>query len=199
MLSLNNKKKALRELWSCRVGGGEDGDVGDEDWVEKAHAPWKSLMRQRETKELNGFVSTLKRSGSEPGAGACLPLTREPVVICGETVAPELLSARLFRWPDLRAGDGLRRIGVRGVCDYGARMESKREEAAASPAADVCCNPFHFGRLLRCGEAAGQACVRDLAPSCSNVMFVRVNAACVCVFVACVFALVTSLTTELSP
>jgi hypothetical protein len=109
--------------------------------VAEQRAVATALLKRLKEPQLEGLVQAAEGSGREAG-----PCCRVP---CGNlrlgrrgAVSPQVLTARLLRWPEVREEAEL---VLSGLCPLGG------EEGEGG---SVCCNPWHWARRLDSGQPA---------------------------------------------
>lgn len=87
----------------------------------------ESVLCRLQDNQLEMMAAAVEGRGAEPSNCVLLPLDGQPHVLC----------CQLWRWPDVRQADELRRL------------------PSCSSSGDpvyVCCNPYHWSRLCQPGE-----------------------------------------------
>eukprot|EP00061_Rhincodon_typus_P011600 g36744.t1 len=129
----------VRRLWQSRVTGG-NGQEAD-DWSDLAgslnelKSVTHSLLKRLKEKPLEVLSQAVQSSGGLHTA--CVPMAKNELRVGKQTLAPQVLLCRLFRWPDLKHLFELKRL-------YSCEGFSRNADSST-----VCCNPYHFSRL--CG------------------------------------------------
>ncbi|XP_069766381.1 mothers against decapentaplegic homolog 6b isoform X2 [Narcine bancroftii] len=127
----------VRRLWRSRVTGSNGQET--EDWSDPAgsfnelKSVTHSLLKRLKEKPLELLFQAVESRGGLHTA--CVLMARNEVRVGKQTLAPQLLLCRLFRWPDLKQLFELKRL-------YPCEGFSRSAEHAT-----VCCNPYHFSRL----------------------------------------------------
>lgn len=127
----------VRRLWRSRVTGSNGQET--EDWSDPAgslnelKSVTHSLLKRLKEKPLELLSQAVESRGGLHTA--CVLMARNEVRVGKQTLAPQLLLCRLFRWPDLKQLFELKRL-------YPCEGFSRSADHAT-----VCCNPYHFSRL----------------------------------------------------
>ena len=131
---LSTRKTLIKKLWKSSVAGQNEGESGSDALCESL----KIILKSMDSKELK--ACTQAKDGD---AGACWMLASDEVQVLGTTVRPEVVCCKIFRWSDLPlVAESVMRLPV---CPESG-------SAAHSASSRVCCNPFHFGRVVSFGE-----------------------------------------------
>ena len=138
-----------RRLLRSRVGCAHGNDSGSSaDRESEAEADLKAAANSLLTKRLKEKQLELLLEAVESRGGtqtSCVPISKGELKLgrSGRTVAPHVLCCQLFRWPDLKHGNELKRLTF---CCESSRQND--EETSGT----VCCNPYHISRLCRPGN-----------------------------------------------
>ncbi|XP_051901866.1 mothers against decapentaplegic homolog 6-like [Pristis pectinata] len=122
----SRRSSAVRRLWRNRcVAAGQN-----EEPPASLKPITHSLFKRLRDDQLELLARAVEAGGAEERIG-CVFLPRGEV-----NCWPQVLTCKLFRWPDLKHPHQLKRLCI---CECSRR--------AAEEAGVVCCNPYHFGRL----------------------------------------------------
>ncbi|KAM9124937.1 mothers against decapentaplegic homolog 6 [Pangshura tecta] len=106
-----------------------------------------ALLKRLKERALDSLVAAVESRGGVPSG--CVLVSRTELRLGGQAAPPQLLLARLFRWPDLQHPAELKPL-----------CECRSFGLADSPT--VCCNPYHFSRL--CGPESPPPPYSRLSP-----------------------------------
>uniref|UniRef100_UPI00398E9373 mothers against decapentaplegic homolog 6-like n=1 Tax=Pristiophorus japonicus TaxID=55135 RepID=UPI00398E9373 len=136
----SRRSGVVRRLWRSRCsvvnprsagGGGESGQN-----AEDPHSSLKpvihSFFKRLHDEQLELLARAVEGRGTD-GRTGCVPFPRSELRLGKQSYSPQVLSCKLFRWPDLRHPHQLKWLCICD-CFYGDN-------------ATVCCNPYHFSRL----------------------------------------------------
>ncbi|XP_055486562.1 mothers against decapentaplegic homolog 6-like isoform X1 [Leucoraja erinacea] len=118
----SRRASAVRRLWRgrCQNGGLQGG------LKPLTHSLFKRLRED----QLEMLARAVEAGAAEDRVG-CVSLARS-----GVNHWPQVLTCKLFRWPDLRWPHQLKHLSI---CDCSRR--------SVEDSGLVCCNPYHFSRL----------------------------------------------------
>ena len=108
----------------------------DESGSEDRRALATAVLKRLKEPALEGLVRAVEAAGQDSGVCCRVPRCALRLGRRG-AVSPQVLTAQLFRWPEVRGEEELVRVGA--VC--------RGEEGDL-----VCCNPWHWARRLDTGE-----------------------------------------------
>ncbi|XP_067878972.1 mothers against decapentaplegic homolog 6-like isoform X2 [Heterodontus francisci] len=134
----SRRSAVVRRLWgkrcwagSTKSGGGEGGQNA-EDPQGGLKLVTHSLFKRLKDEQLELLAQALDARGTDDDrGGCCVRFPRSELRVGKQSYWPQVLTCRLFRWPDLRHLHQLKRLCF-CICEDHAT---------------VCCNPYHFSRL----------------------------------------------------
>ena len=97
----------------------------------------QSMLKRLDEQHLETLIQAVESRGAEPTD--CVLLSRDELRLGNRTIAPHVFCCRLWRWPRLDAvgGEGLLK---RLPCCWAAGHDRDADV--------VCCNPYHWSRLV---------------------------------------------------
>ncbi|XP_067832159.1 mothers against decapentaplegic homolog 6-like [Heptranchias perlo] len=138
----SRRSGVVRRLWRSRClvvnpksgGGGESGQNA-EDPQSGLKPITHSLFKRLKDEQLELLARAVEARGSDDRT-SCVSFPRSELRIGKQNWCPQLLTCKLFRWPDLKHLHQLKRLCI---CDWFWKIHDDN--------ATVCCNPYHFSRL----------------------------------------------------
>ena len=118
----------MKRLWRLQPGDENNGE---------RRAVATAVLKRLKEPALEGLVRALEGSGKDSGVCCLVPKGGLRLGRLG-TVSPQVLTAQLFRWPDVQEEEQL--VQVKPLC------ENQDQDLF------VCCNPWHWARALPTGE-----------------------------------------------
>ncbi|XP_038643017.1 mothers against decapentaplegic homolog 6-like [Scyliorhinus canicula] len=133
----SRRSSVVRRLWRsrCPKAGGESSHNVDQDLQSGLKLATHSLFKRLRDEQLELLARALDARGTDDHMG-CVPFPRSELRIGKQHYWPQVLTCKLFRWPDLKHLHQLKRLCV---CDCFWRMSEDHST--------TCCNPYHFSRL----------------------------------------------------
>ncbi|XP_078390183.1 mothers against decapentaplegic homolog 6-like [Cetorhinus maximus] len=133
----SRRSGVLRRLWRsrCSKAGGESGQNADQDPQSGLKLATHSLLKRLKDDQLELLARALEARGTGDRTH-CVSFPRSELRIGRQHYWPQVLTCKLFRWPDLKHLHQLKRLCI---CDCFWRMSEDHPT--------VCCNPYHFSRL----------------------------------------------------
>ena len=117
----------MKRLWRLQPGDENNGE---------RRAVATAVLKRLKEPALEGLVRALEGSGKDSGVCCLVPKGGLRLGRLG-TVSPQVLTAQLFRWPDVQEEEQL--VQVKPLC------ENQDQDLF------VCCNPWHWARALPTG------------------------------------------------
>jgi len=135
----SRRSSLVKRLWRLQPGDDNNGE---------RRAVATAVLKRLKEPALEGLVRALEGSGKDSGVCCLVPKGGLRLGRLG-TVSPQVLTAQLFRWPDVQEEEQL--VQVKPLC------ENQDQDLF------VCCNPWHWARALPSGPQ-GRA-TRTTSPS----------------------------------
>ncbi|XP_078063271.1 mothers against decapentaplegic homolog 6-like [Mustelus asterias] len=134
----SRRSGVVRRLWRSRCPklGGESSQNADQELQSGLKLATHSLFKRLRDEQLELLARALEARGTDDHTGGCVSFPRTELRIGRQHYWPQVLTCKLFRWPDLKHLHQLKRLCN---CDCFWRM--------SEDLATVCCNPYHFSRL----------------------------------------------------
>ena len=124
----SRRSSLVKRLWRLQPGDDNNGE---------RRAVATAVLKRLKEPALEGLVRALEGSGKDSGVCCLVPKGGLRLGRLG-TVSPQVLTAQLFRWPDVQEEEQL--VQVKPLC------ENQDQDLF------VCCNPWHWARALPTGE-----------------------------------------------
>ncbi|XP_030043050.1 mothers against decapentaplegic homolog 6 [Microcaecilia unicolor] len=134
----SRRSSFVRRLWRHRCGGSQsvsitrgqiDGSPNPEESLSTSKLTAHSLFRRLKDEQLQVLAEVVQSKGARDSSCILVPQPKQ-------ALAPQLVLCRLYRWPDLRHTQELKRLCY---CEAFWRRGSE--------GSSLCCNPYHFSRL----------------------------------------------------
>ena len=126
----------VKRLWKCRFKAQDETNGAPETPEElEAKAVIHSMLKRLKEKQLEVLVQSVESKGGE--TTDCVLLPKADQRLCRRSVSPHVLCCQVWRWPDLVDDSGLKRLSC---C------------TSTEDPISICCNPFHWSRLLIPGK-----------------------------------------------
>ena len=122
----SRRSTLVKRLWRLQPG---------DDNNQERRAVATAVLKRLKEPALEGLVRALENSGADSGVCCLVPKGGLRLGRLG-TVSPQVLTAQLFRWPQVREEGEL--VQVEALC--------KNQDELF-----VCCNPWHWARALTPG------------------------------------------------
>ena len=123
----SRRSSLVKRLWRLQPGDENNGE---------RRAVATAVLKRLKEPALEGLVRALEGSGKDSGVCCLVPKGGLRLGRLG-TVSPQVLTAQLFRWPDVQEEEQL--VQVKPLC------ENQDQDLF------VCCNPWHWARALPIG------------------------------------------------
>ncbi|XP_060676577.1 mothers against decapentaplegic homolog 6-like isoform X2 [Hemiscyllium ocellatum] len=135
----SRRSVVVRRLWRSRcpsaTGPKPGGENADQEALSVLKLATHSLFKRLRDEQLELLARALEARDTDDRTD-CVRFPRSELRIGKQRYWPQLLTCKLFRWPELKHLYQLKRLCV---CDCCWR--------ASEDSATVCCNPYHFSRL----------------------------------------------------
>ena len=122
----SRRSTLVKRLWRLQPG---------DDNNRERRAVASAVLKRLKEPALEGLVRALEGSGKDSGVCCLVPRGGLRLGRLG-TVSPQVLTAQLFRWPDVEEEEQL--VQVTALCQNQDNLF-------------VCCNPWHWARALPAG------------------------------------------------
>ena len=142
----SRRSTLVKRLWRLQPG---------DDNNRERRAVASAVLKRLKEPALEGLVRALEGSGKDSGVCCLVPRGGLRLGRLG-TVSPQVLTAQLFRWPDVEEEEQL--VQVTALCQNQDNLF-------------VCCNPWHWARALPAGaqeRSTGTSSPSPPTPSCHS-------------------------------
>ena len=128
----SRRSSLVKRLWRLQP-------LGEDDNNRERRAVATAVLKRLKEPALEGLVRALEAGGKDSGVCCLVPKGGLRLGRLG-TVSPQVLTAQLFRWQDVKGEEEL--VQVKAIC------QNQDQDLF------VCCNPWHWARALPLGESS---------------------------------------------
>ncbi|GCC17650.1 hypothetical protein chiPu_0020620 [Chiloscyllium punctatum] len=149
----SRRSVVVRRLWRSRcpsaTGLKPGGENVDQEALSGLRLATHSLFKRLRDEQLELLALALEAQDTDDRTD-CVCFPRSELRIGKQRYWPQLLTCKLFRWPDLKR---LEQLKCLCICDCCWR--------ASEDSTTVCCNPYHFSRLCEPDSSSLPVATRD--------------------------------------
>ena len=129
------RNNLVKRLWKLRLSGHE-ATCKDEESLHILKSIAHSMLKKLSEDMLETLVKAIERKDTEPSG--CVMVSADLLSQAKCAVLPHVLCCKLWRWTDLEMDQSLKQLSW---CSDAGKLV-------------VCCNPFHWSRLMSAGKPA---------------------------------------------
>lgn len=126
----SKRSNLVKRLWKLRVEKNESSRE-DENSSDVTKSVAHSMLKRLREPQLDSLLKSIEGRGLV--STECVMIPKELLRLGKRTVRPHVLCCQLWRWPELNGEHAMKRL---------------HECKSANDTTSICCNPYHWSRLI---------------------------------------------------